>query len=279
MPQLHRTDRLTAAVQPGVEGPEAFKQRYQALLRALRLAGPGDPGRARATRTATWSRATTSSSGRWTRRLMLRGSRDFASRDGVRGVPAATVRAAQCRAGVSGWRRKWPLLRPLPTQRLEACKRLRVRVDRGSTIHVQGNIYSVASRLIGERVEARLYAERGRGVVRPEVGGASCRACVDVASTASITGTSSTGWCVSRGRSPTTATARICFPASHFRMAYDVLCQQQPERAAKEYLRISAPGGPRERERASRRRCVRAAGGAAGRVDACRRWRRELRQQ
>jgi hypothetical protein len=33
VPQLHRTDRLTAAVQPGVEGPESFKQRYQALLR------------------------------------------------------------------------------------------------------------------------------------------------------------------------------------------------------------------------------------------------------
>ena len=32
VPQCHRTDRLTAAVQPGVEGPKAFKQRYQALL-------------------------------------------------------------------------------------------------------------------------------------------------------------------------------------------------------------------------------------------------------
>ena len=28
------------------------------------------------------------------------------------------------------------------------------------------------------------------------------------------------------------------FPSSRFRMAYDVLCRQQPERAAKEYLRI-----------------------------------------
>jgi len=31
-PQWHRTDRLTAAIQPGVEGQQAFKQRYQALL-------------------------------------------------------------------------------------------------------------------------------------------------------------------------------------------------------------------------------------------------------
>ena len=33
VPQVHRTDRLTAAIQPGVAGPEAFKQRYQALRR------------------------------------------------------------------------------------------------------------------------------------------------------------------------------------------------------------------------------------------------------
>jgi hypothetical protein len=42
---------------------------------------------------------------------------------------------------------------------LEACGRLRVRVDSGSTIPVRGNVYSVASRLIGEWVEVRLFAE------------------------------------------------------------------------------------------------------------------------
>jgi hypothetical protein len=31
VPPLHRTDRLTAAVQPA-GGPETFKRRYQALL-------------------------------------------------------------------------------------------------------------------------------------------------------------------------------------------------------------------------------------------------------
>ena len=47
---------------------------------------------------------------------------------------------------------------PRPARRLEACKRLRLRVDSGSTIHVEGNVYSVASQLIGEAVEVRLYA-------------------------------------------------------------------------------------------------------------------------
>jgi hypothetical protein len=37
---------------------------------------------------------------------------------------------------------------------------LKVRVETGSTVRVEGNVYSVPSRLIGEWVEARLYAER-----------------------------------------------------------------------------------------------------------------------
>lgn len=53
-----------------------------------------------------------------------------------------------------------PRLQPLPARRLESCRRVSVRVDSGSTIHLRGNTYSVSSRLIGERVEARLYAER-----------------------------------------------------------------------------------------------------------------------
>ena len=89
VPQCHRTDRLTAAVQPGVEGP-TFKQRYQALLRALRLAGPGhQAGKGH-------ENGDVEQSHRQFKRaldqaLMLRGSRDFVSRDGVRGVPAADV--------------------------------------------------------------------------------------------------------------------------------------------------------------------------------------------
>ena len=35
-----------------------------------------------------------------------------------------------------------------------------VRVDRGSTIHVEHNVYSVAARLIGEWVEARIGVEQ-----------------------------------------------------------------------------------------------------------------------
>ena len=120
---------------------------------------------------------------------------------------------------------------------LESCGRLRVRVDTGSTIHVRGNTYSVASRLIGERVEARLYAERvevwyaqrlveslprlrGRGKHRIEY-----RHVID--------------WLVRKpGAFADYRYRQDLFPSSRFRLAYDVLAERQPERAAKEYLGI-----------------------------------------
>src|ERR1019366_2739767 len=42
----------------------------------------------------------------------------------------------------------------------------------------------------------------------------SCRGCAATANIVWTTGTSSTGWCGSRGPSPTTATVSTCFPAA-----------------------------------------------------------------
>ena len=50
-------------------------------------------------------------------------------------------------------------LRPLPARRLESFRHQKVRVQSGSTISVERNIYSVPARLIGERVQVPIYAE------------------------------------------------------------------------------------------------------------------------
>jgi hypothetical protein len=50
-------------------------------------------------------------------------------------------------------------MRELPARRLESFKSERVKVDSGSLIYVDRNVYSVPSRLIGEQVEARLYMD------------------------------------------------------------------------------------------------------------------------
>jgi hypothetical protein len=234
VPATHRTDRLTAAVQPGAD-PDVFKRRYQALLTHYGLAGQAINARA-----AHENGDCEQSHHRFKRALeqalLLRGSRDFASRDGY----AAFVR--QLFGQRNGGRQarlaeELPLLRPLPPSRLEACKRLRVRVETGSTIRVEGNIYSVSSRLIGEWVEARLYAERvevwyaqqeveqlprlrGRGKHRIDY-----RHVID--------------WLVRKpGAFADYRYQADLFPSSRFRMAYDALRQQRPARAAKEYLRV-----------------------------------------
>jgi hypothetical protein len=235
VPAVHRTDRLTAAIQPGREGKEAFKRRYAALLehygwqgQAIQ-AGQGNENGDVEQRHHRFKEAVDQA-------LMLRGSRDFPSREAY----TAFLRQVFGQENASRAARlaeERVLLRPLPKHRLEACKRLKVRVERGSTVRIEGNVYSVPSRLIGEWVEARLYAERvevyyaqkrmeelprlrGRGKHRIEY-----RHVID--------------WLV---RKPG-AFADYCyradlFPSSRFRMAYDVLVEQRPERAAKEYLRI-----------------------------------------
>jgi hypothetical protein len=168
--------------------------------------------------------------------LMLRGSRNFISRDAYEAFLRQMFE--QCNAGRRArLAEELPLLRALPVRRLEACKRDKVRVDTSSTIRVEGNVYSVNSRLIGEWVEARLYAERveiwyaqkqveqlprlrGRG--KHQI---AYRHVID--------------WLVRKPGAFADYRYRAdLFPSSRFRGAYDVLLIQQPERAAKEYLSI-----------------------------------------
>jgi hypothetical protein len=234
VPQLHRTDRLTAAVQPG-GGPETFKRRYQALLDHYGLAaqaiqaGKGNENGDVEQRHHRFKTAVDQA-------LMLRGSRDFPGRDAY----VAFLKALFCQLNAGRQTRlaeEVPLLRPLPQRRLEAFKRLRVRVEAGSTVRVEGNVYSVPSRLIGEWVEAHLYAERvelwyagkqvedlprlkGRGKHR-----INYRHVID--------------WLVRKpGAFAQYRYQAALFPTSRFRMAYDALLVQQPKRAVKEYLQI-----------------------------------------
>ena len=130
-----------------------------------------------------------------------------------------------------------PRLRRLPDRRRESYKRLPVRVDTGSLIHVDRNTYSVPSRLIGERVEVRLYVEhvevwcaqkemerfpRLRGRKKHAI---NYRHIID--------------WLVRKpGAFENYVYREELFPTSRFRMAYDALREAQPKRGHKEYLGI-----------------------------------------
>jgi hypothetical protein len=80
VPEVHRTDRLTAAVQPGETGPEVFKQRYQALLRHYGLWGQAINAR-QAHENGDAEQSHHRLKRRLEQELLLRGSRDFPSRD------------------------------------------------------------------------------------------------------------------------------------------------------------------------------------------------------
>jgi hypothetical protein len=234
VPQVHRTDRLTAAVPPGAEAA-VFQRHYQGLLEHYGLKGQAiQAGKANENGDAEQSHHQFKRA--LGQALLLRGSRDFAGRDDywafVRQVFGQLNAGRRQRLAEEVAR-----LRPLPARRLEAGRRLRVKVGAGSTVRVAGNVYSVASRLIGEWVEARLYAERvevwyaqrcveqlprlhGRGQHR-----VAYRHVID--------------WLVRKpGAFADYRYREDLFPTSVFRRAYDALRARQPARAAKEYLRL-----------------------------------------
>lgn len=156
VPREHRTDRLTTAVQK-VSHPEEFTRRYQGLLSHYGLAGRKiQAGKAHENGDVEHSHYRFKKA--VDQELMLRGSRDFATR----GDYAAFLAGVQRRANAGRQARfeeERSVLRSLPAQRLEAAQRVRVRVGPSSTIRVQHNVYSVHSRLIRETVTARLTVD------------------------------------------------------------------------------------------------------------------------
>jgi hypothetical protein len=129
-------------------------------------------------------------------------------------------------------------LKALPARRLADYTEIRdVLVGRGSTINVRKKVYSVHSRLRDEHVTVRLYAEYlevlyGTAVVEklPRLRGED---------THRINYRHIIDWLVRKpGAFANYRYRSDLFPTSHFRIAYDLLREQNPGRADKEYLQI-----------------------------------------
>ena len=156
-PEEHRTDSLSAAVN-NLKDPDEFTARYQGLLDHYGLrATHTQAGKANENGDVEQSHYRFKTA--VDQELMLRGSRDFESRDAYEQFLAGLIDRRN--AGRS--QRLGEELRPLrqlPLRRLDHTHRIRARVSRDSTIWVRKNAYSVDSRLIGEHVEVRLDTER-----------------------------------------------------------------------------------------------------------------------
>ena len=156
VPQRHRTDRMSLAVN-NASSEKEFTQRYTGLLDHYGLEMEKiQPEQANENGDVEQSHRRFKEA--VDQALLLRGHRDFESREAYERFLKGLV------AGRNASRRKrldeeLPRLRRLPERRRESYKRVSVRVDSGSVIHPDQNTYSVPSRLMGERVEVRLYVE------------------------------------------------------------------------------------------------------------------------
>lgn len=157
VPGEHRTDSLSSAVNK-LSNTEEFTDRYRALLRHYAMkASHTQAGRAHENGDIEQSHH------RFKRaieqELLLRSSRDFESIDQYRDFLEGIVR----RRNATRHKRlseELLVMRRLPARRLEDFTLVRARVSSQSTIRVRKNTYSVASRLIGEWVQVRVYGDR-----------------------------------------------------------------------------------------------------------------------
>lgn len=234
VPERHRTDRMSAAVQRP-ENPDEFTRRYEALLEYYELvAEKTSAGRANENGDVEQSHRRIKAA--IDQALMLRGSRDFNSLQDYNRFLGRVFkeRNAGRRARLD---EELKVLGPLPSRRLESFTKLDVRVGPSSTIRVKHNTYSVMSRLIGEMVEVRLHPEhvevwygqrmlermpRLRGENRHRI---DYRHVID--------------WLVRKpGAFANYRYRDDLFPTSRFRMAYDALRERSPHQADRQYLKI-----------------------------------------
>jgi len=91
--------------------------------------------------------------------LLLRGSRDFADRQEYEQFLGELFK--QLNAGRrQRFAEEMAVLRQLPKRRIDAFKKSAMTIGPSSTIRVNHNVYSVDSRLIGERINTCLYMDR-----------------------------------------------------------------------------------------------------------------------
>jgi hypothetical protein len=233
--KYHRTDNLTSAVNP-VGNPEVFTDKYQGLAKHYGFEShkiqPGCPNENGdiEKRHDRLKKAVDQA-------LMLRGSRDFASREQYEQFLAKLF--DQLNSGRRELlKEELNVLRQLPRRRHDDHTEVKCKVSRFSTIRVLKNSYSLHSRLIGEQVKARIYADhidvwyaQRRIEVLPRLRGENghyinYRHIID--------------WLVRKpGAFKNYRYKDDLFPTSQFRMAYDLLCSQHGSKQGnKHYLKI-----------------------------------------
>lgn len=236
VPRKHRSDSLSAAVN-NLSDDREFHARYRDLMEYYRIV----PQRINV-RKAHENGDVESSHGHLKtvieQALLLRGSRDFASREEYEGF-LDQLMSKRNASRAPRFDEEQEVLGELPPTRLDYRRQLcGIKVHSSSTIRVKQNTYSVPSRLIGHEVEVRIDADfievlYGDVLIQrmPRLMGTgkhtiNYRHVID-------------SLVRKPGAFENYQYREDMFPTSHFRMAYDWLCQDRSARAAaREYLKI-----------------------------------------
>lgn len=236
VPAEHRTDHLSAAIKPlDAEGRAQATARYQALMAHYGMQ-PTTNNVGEAHENGDVEQAHYRFKQAVDQVLRVRGTRDFPSRSAYARFLDDLVRNRNLTRR-ERWEQERSTLRPLPAAPLAPCRELRVAVNRFSTIQVLGNTYSVPSRLIGcallvrvRATELELYHGPVHLLTLPRLLG-NRRHRIDYRHVS---------WSLVRkpGAFAHYRYRDDLFPTLAFRQAYDLLCERQPGRADREYVRI-----------------------------------------
>ncbi len=235
VPDAHRSDRMSAAVNKECN-PEVFTQNYRSLLRHYEITpertnvrAPHENGDVE-TSHRHFKNAVSQA-------LMLRGSKDFQSIEEYEGFLRKI--AGQLNSGRrQRFEEELSILKKLPLRRINDYKVIdNIKVGKSSTIHLLCNTYSVHSRLIGERVQARIYVDHIEIWYAQKLVEQMKR--LSGRSKHRINYRHIISWLVRKpGAFENYRYKDDLFPSSVFRMAYDRLHSDTPFRANKQYVKI-----------------------------------------
>lgn len=235
VPVKHRTDNLSAATHDLKDGRRAFNERYVGAMGHYGVAADRNtPGRAN--ENGDVEQAHHRFYRAMEQALMLRGSSDFIDRRAYDAF-LGEIFEGRNRRRVPKLADELSVMKELPPMRIEDFRRERVRVSSFSVVRAASNSYSVRSRLIGEMVELRLYAESvevwhgGERIAEMERLRGKGQASIDYRHVI---------WSLVRkpGAFARYKFRAAMFPTLTFRRAYDALADQHGTRADVEYVRI-----------------------------------------
>jgi len=236
VPEEHRTDNLSAATHELAKSRgRGFTERYQELLGHYGMRGSKNtPGRAHENGDVESSHGGLKNV--VDQRLRLRGSRDFASVEAYWAFIEAL--AGERNAGREArFGEERAVLKALPARALPAYRDEEVRVKRWGIIRVVNKPYTLPSRLIGHRVQVRVYANYLEVRYRGEL-----VACPERVRGDALNGIDYRHLAHSLVRKPGAFRRYVyreaLFPTLTFRRAYDVLAERSEKWADLEYVRI-----------------------------------------